>query len=272
MFMVNVIKATGEKEPFSDDKIISSIKRAGIPKNLQALVLSHVKSKLYENIPTSEVYKHITEFLEKQPKKFKDKYGLKQAIMDLGPTGYPFEDYVSEILKSKGYLTEVRSILTGRCVNHEIDVIAQKPNTEKLMIEAKFHNASGTRTDIHVSLYTKARFDDLKDKYKFDKAWIFTNTKITSDALTYALCVNIGVVSWSYPEHESLRDLVEKEKLYPITILSSLSHMQKQALLDNHIVLVKNICKNKEILDILMLQQDKKREISKEAELIYSLS
>ena len=28
---------------------------------------------------------------------------LKQAIMDLGPTGYPFEDYVSEILKAKGY-------------------------------------------------------------------------------------------------------------------------------------------------------------------------
>src|SRR3989344_6528129 len=137
--MVNVIKATGEKEPFSDNKIISSIKRAGIPENLWDMVLSHVKEKLYENIPTSEVYKHITEFLEKQPKKFKDKYGLKQAIMDLGPTGYPFEDYVAEILKIKGYKTTLRQILQGKCVSHEIDVIASKANTEKLMIEAKFH-------------------------------------------------------------------------------------------------------------------------------------
>jgi len=270
--MVNVLKATGEIEPFSDDKIISSIRRAGIPKNLQDMTLNHVKSKLYENIPTSEVYKHITEFLDKQPKQFKDKYGLKQAIMDLGPTGYPFEDYVSEVLKTKGYTTEVRSILTGRCVTHEIDVIAEKPNSEKLMIEAKFHNASGIKTDIHVSLYTKARFEDLKDKYKFDRAWIFTNTKITADALTYALCVNMGVVSWSYPEHVGLRDLVEKEKLYPVTILSSLSHVQKQTLLDSHIVLVKDICKNKEILDILRLQPDKKSQIRKEAEFICSLN
>lgn len=265
--MVNVIKANGEKEEFSEEKLRESIKRAGIPSNIEQEVIAHVKSKLYENIPTSEVYKHITEFLGSKPH-LKSKYSLKQAIMDLGPTGYPFEDYVSEILKAKGYVTQVRSILTGKCVNHEIDVIAEKENLEKLLIEAKFHNASGIRTDVHVSLYTKARFDDLKDKYKFDRAWLFTNTKITADALAYALCVNMGVVSWSYPQNESLRDLIEKYKLYPITILSSLSQTQKQMLFENHIVLVKDICKNKENLDILGLQPDKKSKIHKEAELI----
>lgn len=265
--MVNVIKANGEKEEFSEEKLRESIKRAGIPSNIEQEVLLHVKSKLYENIPTSEVYKHITEFLSKEPH-LKSKYSLKQAIMDLGPTGYPFEDYVAEILKAKGYITQVRSILTGKCVNHEIDVIAEKKNLEKLLIEAKFHNASGIRTDVHVSLYTKARFDDLKDKYKFDRAWLFTNTKITADALSYALCVNMGVVSWSYPQNESLRDLIEKYKLYPITILSSLSQTQKQMLFENHIVLVKDICKNKENLDILGLQPDKKNKIHKEAELV----
>lgn len=265
--MVNVIKASGEKEAFSEDKLKDSIKRAGIPPNLQQEVIAHVKSKLYENIPTSEVYRHITEFLGRQPH-LKSKYSLKQAIMDLGPTGYPFEDYVSEILKAKGYITQVRSILTGKCVNHEVDVIAQKQNSEKLMIEVKFHNTSGIRTDVHVSLYTKARFDDLKEKYKFDRAWLFTNTKITSDALSYALCTNMGVVSWSYPQNESLRDLIEEHKLYPITILSSLSQAQKQTLLENHIVLVKDVCKNKENLDILGLHLDKKNQIHKEAVLI----
>lgn len=264
--MVNVIKATGDRQEFSEEKLLDSIKRAGIPSNLQREVITHVKSKLYEDIPTSEVYKHITEFLDKEPH-LKSKYSLKQAIMDLGPTGYPFEDYVSEILKAKGYITEVRSILTGKCVNHEIDVIAQK-NSEKLMVEAKFHNAPGIHTDVHVSLYTKARFDDLKDKYKFDRPWIFTNTKITSDALSYALCANMGVVSWSYPQNESLRDLIEKYKLYPITIISSLSQSQKQTLLENHIILVRDICKNKANLDLLGLYVDKKDQIHKEAQLI----
>lgn len=266
--MTNVVKANGEIEPFSEDKLRVSIKRAGIPQHLQDQAIKHVEGKLYEKIPTVEVYKHLTEFLEKDHVHFKAKYSLKQAIMDLGPTGYPFEDFVSEILKAKGYITEVRSILTGRCVSHEIDVIAEKVNSEKLMIEAKFHNASGIRTDVHVSLYTKARFDDLKEKYKFDRPWIFTNTKITPDALTYALCANMGVVSWSYPQNEGLRDLIEEYKLYPITMLTSLSQAQKQVLLDNHIVLVKNICKSKESIDLLGIQPEKKEAVLKEAELV----
>lgn len=266
--MTDVIKANGQIEPFSEEKLRVSIKRAGIPQHLQDQAIKHVESKLYEKIPTAEVYKHLTEFLEKDQVHFKAKYSLKQAIMDLGPTGYPFEDFVSEILKAKGYATEVRSILTGRCVSHEIDVIAEKPNSEKLMIEAKFHNASGIRTDVHVSLYTKARFDDLKEKYKFDRPWIFTNTKITPDALTYALCVNMGVVSWSYPQNEGLRDLIEEYKLYPVTMLTSLSQAQKQILLDSHIVLVKNISKTKDSLDLLGVQPDKRDQILKEAELV----
>jgi len=269
--MVNVIKATGEIEPFSEEKLRTSIQRAGIPINLQDRTIAHIQSKLYENIPTSEVYRHITEFFNKTPEKFTSKYSLKQAIMDLGPTGYPFEDFVAEILKAKGYITQVRSVLSGKCVSHEIDVIAEKINIEKLMIEAKYHNTTGIRTDVHVSLYTKARFDDLKEKYKFTKPWLYTNTKITSDALTYAQCVDMGVTSWSYPHDESLRDLVEKYKLYPVTILSTLSQSYKQLLLDNHIVLVKDICKNVDSLDILGIQKNKKQDIAGEANAICPL-
>jgi hypothetical protein len=266
--MVNVLKASGEKEPFSEEKIRYSIKRAGISQNIQDKVVSHVKSKLYENIPTSQVYEHITEFLKNEPHPARAKYGLKRAIMELGPTGYPFEDLVSEILKSKGYVTQVGSILTGRCVNHEIDVIAEKQGTEKIMVEVKFHNEPGIHTDVHVPLYTKARFDDLKEKYKFDRPWLFTNTKVTPDALSYALCVNMGVVGWNYPQNEGLRDLIEHANLYPLTILASLSQPQKQLLLDNHVVTIGEILKNTDCLSILGVQTQKKDAIIKEAKSI----
>jgi hypothetical protein len=255
---MHVLKATGEIEPFNRDKLIDSIKRAGIAKNLQNQALKHVEANLYENIPTSEIYKHITEFLQKKSEPLKVRYGLKQAIMALGPTGYPFEDYVAEILKVKGYKTSVRSILIGKCVSHEIDVIAEKNGNEKLMIEAKFHNEPGTRSDVHVSLYTKARFDDLKEKYNFTKPWLFTNTKLTQDALTYALCVDMGVVSWNYPENESLRDIIETYKLYPITILDKISNTNLQILLQNHILLVKDIARNKDVLEILPVTKAEK--------------
>lgn len=265
--VINVIKATGEKEPFSEDKVRQSVQRAGIPKELQHRVVNHVKGKLYENIPTSEIYSHISEFLGKSASYTQAKYSLKQAIMQLGPTGYPFEDFVAEILKREGYATQLRSILSGTCVTHEIDVIAQKEN-EKVMIEAKFHNQSGTRTDVHVSLYTKARFDDIKEKYNLKQAWIVTNTKVTSDALAYALCANMKVISWSYPEGESIRDLIEKFNLHPVTVLTSLSQNFKQQLLDNHIVLCKELFDNESFLDSIGIPKDDKKKILEEAQLV----
>jgi hypothetical protein len=264
---VNVLKATGEEEQFDEDKLRTSVKRAGIPADIEDKVVKHVESKLYENIPSQEVYRHINEFLQSEPHPNAIKYKLKQALMELGPTGYPFEDFVTEILKSEGYLTQTRSILMGQCVSHEIDVIAQK-NNERLMVEAKYHNAPGIHTEVHVSLYTKARFDDLREKHQLTKPWLFTNTKITPDALAYALCVGMGVTSWSYPQNASLRDLIEEHHLYPITLLASLSEPQKQILLDKHFVLVREIIQNENCLDLLGVQAEKKGQIIDEAKQI----
>lgn len=262
--MVNVLKATGDREPFSEAKVRSSIHRAGIPDELQNQVVEHIKTKLYENIPTSQIYHHITEFLEKSPSPYsKTRYGLKQAIMDLGPTGYPFEDFVSEILKTQGYKTEVRKILSGKCITHEIDIVATK-GSNKCMIECKFHNRPGTRSQIHTALYTKARFDDVVEKNDLNQAWLVTNTKVTSDALEYALCMNMKIISWSHPEGESLRELIEKARLCPITALTTLSQAQKQKLLDEHIVLCKSIAQNPLVLDGFGLPEDKKQTILSE--------
>lgn len=267
--MPNVLKATGQIEPFNEEKLRFSIQRAGIPTDLRESVLAHVKSKLYDKIPTGEIYKHVTEFLEKSPNPFyQTKYSLKQAIMDLGPTGYPFEDYVSEILKMEGYDTQLRQILQGKCISHEIDLIVKKDNLSS-MVECKFHNMPGTRSQVHVSLYTKARFDDIKEKHNLTDAWIITNTKITPDALSYAICSNMKVISWDYPENGSFRDLIEKYKLYPITTLTCISQNQKQLLAGNHVVLAKDVCKNPAALDILGLPNDKKNSIVSECQFVY---
>lgn len=267
--MVNVVKATGQIEPFSEEKLRSSIKRAGIDGNIENEVVEQIKSSLYENIPTSEIYSQVKQFFGKSVHPFGGaKYSLKQAIMQLGPTGFPFEDFVAEILKAQGYETAVREVLQGNCVNHEIDVIAQKDG-KKILVEAKFHNEVGIRTDVHVPLYTKARFDDLKEKYNFNEVLIATNTKMTSDSVAYANCVGMKILSWSYPQEESLRELIEKYHLHPITQLDTLTLSQKQQFLENHIILCKDV--NKTNLEILNLPPDKQSQILKEAKYIANL-
>lgn len=264
--MVSVVKASGEKEPFSEEKVKNSIHRAGISQELQAHVLSHVKEKLYDNIKTSEIYHHIIEFLGNSLSPYsKTSYGLKQAIMAFGPTGYPFEDFVAKLLDAHGYKTSVRNSMQGKCVVHEVDVVAIK-EVKKVMIEVKFHNQPGIKTNIHVALYTKARFNDLLERNGLNEAWIVTNTKITSDAIAYAVCMGMKVISWNYPEGESLRDMIEKSGLTPVTALTTLPKSNLDNLLSSGVVLCRDLHKQPKLLS--GMSEDKKQTILQEAEFV----
>lgn len=266
--MISVLKANKSREEFSEQKVIDSIKRARIPENLQADVLNHVKSNIYDGIPTSEIFHHITEFLGGTTHPYsRSRYSLKESIMLLGPTGYPFEDFIARLVELLGYKASVRQILSGKCITHEIDVLAEKDG-QRAVIEAKFHNSPGIRSEVHVALYTKARFEDIKDKNKINEVWLVTNTKTTTDVNTYAQCVDMKVMSWSYPEGESLRDHVEKLRLYPVTMLTSLAQTHKVTLLSNHVVLCKDLLDNPSLIDILPLSKEEKEQTISEVKFI----
>lgn len=263
--MVSITKADGSTQPFSEEKVLASIQRAGIPQGLQQKVLTHIKEKLFDGMTTSEIHNHIKEFLKKSnDPHLLVKYNLKYALMELGPTGYPFEDYVAKLLEHQGFTAKTRTTVRGKCVSHEIDVIAEKEHTTT-MVEAKFHNRTGVTTDVHVALYTQARFIDAKEQNHFDTVLLITNTKITTDAIAYGTCMGMQIVSWSYPEKGSLRDWIEKMALYPITALTSLSNTQKAQLLQRNIVLCQDLCKNPKALDTIELSLPEKEEIIAEA-------
>jgi Holliday junction resolvase-like predicted endonuclease len=262
--MIHVIKADRRHEPFSEHKVMDSIRRARIPQSLHGEVLSHVKSKLYEGISTAEIYQHIMEFLNQSSSTYiKARYSLKEAIMMLGPSGYPFEDFVSKLLESEGYKTQVRQVLSGRCITHEIDILAEKDG-RTAVIEAKFHNSPGTRSEVQVALYTHARYEDVKIRNSVHESWIVTNTKTTVDANTYAQCSGMKIISWDYPAGNSLREMIERSGLHPITMVTALSQSQKMTLLENHIVLCKDIADHPDLLDMLYLSKIDRERILKE--------
>lgn len=247
-----VTKHSSQQEPFSEEKVIRSMNRVGVPAELEPLVLQHIKERLRPNIPTSEIFYHILEFLKQKDTKASLRFNLKQAIFDLGPTGFPFERYIERIFQRMGYATQVDIILPGECVTHEIDLLIEK-NDKKEIIEAKFHNHAGTKTEIHVALYTFARFLDVKEKNRIENVWIITNTKLSNDAIRYAQCKNINVVAWNYPEKGNLQDFVEHPSMYPITILTMLTKNEHQELFARNIVLCH---------DLLLLSEKEKSALS----------
>lgn len=251
-----IVKANGKREVFEPDKLRASLLHSGAEEDTVEKVLSHILPELHNDMTTGEIYKHAFAILQGISKPVARSYSLRRAVMDLGPSGFPFEDFVAEILKAKGFKCETRQTVLGGCVPHEVDVVAY--NDKKLiMIEAKFHNELGTKSDLKVVLYIKARFDDLRENVfdyggqnrKITDSWLVTNTKFSSTAIHYGICQNLTMVGWNYPEKDNLQDMIEDEVLHPITCLTSLSNTDKKTLLLERIVLCSDIKKNPKLLN-----------------------
>jgi len=268
-----ITKANGYREPFDEHKFRRSMRKAHIPREYHDQVFQQVHDALYEGISTAEIYQHVNSFFSKEYPQGACMYNLKQAIMDLGPSGYPFERYVGKLLEHQGYKTQVSTTIPGKCVTHEVDVIAEK-NHEHFMIECKFHNEHGLRSDVKVALYVYARYLDvvqnwiahepLLERNKKHQAWIITNTKFSSDALQYGQCVGMKMVGWGYPEKGSLQEMIESSGLHPITSLSSLSQSQKQHLLEKDVVLAMELERNEWLLREMHLPHESELQVRDE--------
>lgn len=240
---ITVIKANGEREPFNLEKVVTSLKRVGASDEEIRQVIKKLNPQLKDNMPTNQIYGIVYSLLDQElgRKPVANRYSLKKAIFDLGPTGYPFEQFIAGLLEESGYTCLTNQVINGACVQHEIDIVAKKQD-EELLIEAKFHGNQGYKTKIQTALYVWARFLDISNQSKtVQKPWLITNTKLTSQVKDYARCNDLKVTSWNYPHGESLREIVDKSKLHPITSLSSLDTFSKNNLLKAGVVFCRDI-------------------------------
>lgn len=238
-----VTKVDGTTESYNEEKIRTSATRVGVPEGLQEEMLQSIRDRLYDGIKTNEIFQMIKEFLRESDSPYLAmKYNLKDALSQLGPSGYPFEKYVSLLLAEIGYHTEINQTIMGSCIPHEIDVLAQKDGIT-YFIEAKFHKNQSQRTDVRVPLYIKSRYEDLKSNWKNGECqpWIVTNTRFSTDAIKYSEYMHIRLTSWGYPKGEGIMDLIEHTALHPITIVDTLSNNDKFRLLSAGVVTCKQL-------------------------------
>ena len=272
---IDIIKASGEKAKFSIEKLRSSLKTTGASNETIKQIIACVKDELYPGISTKEIYNRAFALLKKQKSYFASRYKLKKAIYELGPTGFPFERFIGAILKYSGYQVEIDKILQGHCVAHEVDVMAHK-NNETIIIECKFHNEQGLNCNVKTPLYINARYRDIKahwalnSKYKtlLNKGWVVTNTRFTSDALAYGNCAGLYLLSWNYPENNSLKNRIDRLGLYPVTVSTLLTKREKQFLLSRDIVLCRELIGDAFYLDHLGVSEIRKEKILKEIKLL----
>jgi len=267
-----VVKANGEREIFNQVKLRDSLRRSGACENDIGIVVSKILGEMRDGMSTEQIYRHAFALLKKKHRGVAAQYNLRRAIREFGPSGFPFEQYIGEIFRSKGYDVRVGLIVQGWCVEHEVDVSAKKDGTH-ILIECKFHNEEGFKTDLKVALYVRERFNDIQKKHesqkdsseRFHEGWLVTNTKLTSKAIEYAKCSGLTLVGWNYPKKGNLQDLINQTHLYPITALTTLSSADKRRLMDNDIVLIKHLFDQKEMLHGLGIDEVKLRRVLAEA-------
>ncbi|ULC57907.1 restriction endonuclease [Flaviramulus sp. BrNp1-15] len=272
---IDIIKSSGEKAKFSLNKLKASLNRIGADEQTVNQIIDKVRDELYQGISTKEIYNRAFALLKKKKSYLASKYKLKKAIYELGPTGFPFERFVSAILKYSGYKTEVNKTLLGKCVTHEIDVIAHK-NKETSVIECKFHSEEGLNCNVKIPLYINSRYNDVKAFWnanpkngtKLTKGWVVTNTRFTQDAMQYGNCVNLYLLSWDYPKNDGLKDRIDRLGLYPITVSTLLTNREKQFLLSRDVVLCRELIGDVFYLDHLGVSEVRKEKILNEIKML----
>jgi len=265
--VIEIRKSSGESVPFSSLKLAKSLRNSGADESTVNTVLQKVEDELFDGISTKEIYNRAYAILKRKKSIFASKYKLKKAIYELGPTGFPFEKFIGTLLEFSGYQTEVGKVVNGKCVSHEIDVLARK-NGIIYLIECKFHGEEGRNCNVKVPLYIHSRFKDVceteNNRVGFkvpDEAWVVTNTRFTQEAITYGQCSGLYLLSWDHPEDDGLRNRIDRLALYPITVSTMLSQREKQFLLSRDIVLCRQLYRDTFYLDHLGVSENRKTRI-----------
>jgi hypothetical protein len=245
---INLTKSSGERQGFDIGKLIDSLVRSGAPADVAADIARRVERQLPPSAHTKAVFRLARRLLRQYSHASGMKYSLKKAIFSLGPAGYRFEKYFGRVLRAYGYSVEVDKIMEGYCVSHEVDIFASKGD-EHTVIECKYHSSGGNATDVKVALYIHSRFNDIRKACAEDptrlgavhEGWLVTNTRCTSDAIRYAECAGLRIVSWKHPGRNSLERMIEDKLLYPVTVLPSAGLKSLDALFRNDIILAQEI-------------------------------
>lgn len=269
---MNIKNNAGETVEFEISKLENSLRNSGAGEQSLKRVLETILPKCFDGITTGELYRMAFEELKKISNSVAARYSLKKALLELGPAGFYFEQWIARVFQNIGYKTETGQLIKGHAVTHEADVIAKKDD-KTYWVECKFRNAEDTKISVTTPMYVLSRIKDISDiqynlfgtKTEFTAGWLITNTYFTKDSIAFSEYYGLRLLSWDYPKDKNIKSLVNQNALYPITCLTTLDGKQKQKLLEEKCVLAKELFNNQNLLNILELNDEKKSEVLKEA-------
>lgn len=262
---VVIVKKDGTEQIFNPQKLRESLERSGASEKTVSEIVDHIQDEIHDGVTTTWIYRHAFNMLEKRAEpQARYRYSLRRAVAELGPSGFPFEKFISQVFRAHGYKTIVGKRIKGKCVTHEVDVVAENEH-EICTAELKFHNKLSIKTDLKVVLYVNSRFNDIRDTNYYGtkkaKPALITNTKFSSNAIAYAECEKtLDLMGWDYPRRGmNLHEFIQKSKVHPVTALSSFSKKDHAVLLDAGFISCRDLKRKggEEVRALNLIKRDK---------------
>jgi hypothetical protein len=247
---VFVTKADATRQLFDREKVVKTCLRMGASRKIADEVVEKIEKRLYDGIPTSKILQMTFRLLRKYKPAIRHLLDLRKglSLMDSKPE---FEKFVQILLAHNGFEVTPNRLVTGKCVEHEVDAITRKDGIT-YFVEAKHHMNYHTPTGLDESRIARAILEDVtegfelgKSNLKIDRAMIVTNTRYSEHARRYGKCRNILQIGWSSPTNLSLQNMIEEKNLYPLSCLRGLKSETKTKLVNSGIVLMKQLFEEK---------------------------
>ena len=247
---VFVTKADGTRQLFDGEKVVKTCLRMGASRKIADAVAEKVGKRLYNGIPTSKILQMTFRLLRKYKPAIRHLLDLRRGL-SLMASKPEFENFVQILLAHNGFEVSPNRLVTGKCVEHEVDAIARKGGIT-YFVEAKHHVNYHTPTGLDESRIARAILEDIAEGFqcgkcnlKIDRAMIVTNTRYSEHARRYGKCRDTLQIGWSSPANLSLQSMVEEKNLHPLSCLRGLKRETKTKLVNSGIVLMKQLFEEK---------------------------
>ncbi|MGE5187917.1 MAG: restriction endonuclease [Betaproteobacteria bacterium] len=243
---VTITKANGARQHYDPEKIIQTCLRMGATNEEATQIEQQVARMLYDGISTHKILKLIFILMRKSKPAVKHLFDLRKGISLMTPKP-EFEMFVRILLTHSGFEVNPNAVLRGLCGEHEVDAIVSKDGLTYL-VEVKHHINYHALTGLDESRIARAILEDVTEGHqkgvtgiRIDRAMLLTNTRFSDHATEYGRCRGILQVGWASPANFSLRDLIQKYQLYPISCLRGVNLGTRLRLANAGIVLIKQL-------------------------------
>ena len=161
---LRVTKANGTKQLFEKSKILRTCLRMGVSRKVAEKVAKNVERSIYDGIETRKILKMVFKELGKHKPSVKYRICLRRAMSLMKPKP-DFERFIQLVLIENGFEVTPNVIVRGKCIEHEIDAVAEK-NSEVFLVEVKHHYNHHTPTGLDEGRIARAIFEDITEGFE----------------------------------------------------------------------------------------------------------